>query len=166
MVGPGLFRQSLAGAPDANTVVWVFLPVVIGLLIGLWIDKECQKPSGVRFRFSLRKMLILVTVLIVPMAWLSSEVRNIRYRAAMLDRLKAAGGSFYAISYREARQRQPYTDKHGRIVKFRFWRPWLGDQIVVGVVVPDGYPPDDLSEFWECFPEAQQTMPVQVQRLP
>ena len=48
------------------------------------------------FRFRLRTVLLLVTLLAIPCAWIGSEWKLVHKRAALIERIEAAGGGVLA----------------------------------------------------------------------
>lgn len=91
------------------------------------------------FRYSLRTMLVVVTVFAV---WLGWELKFVRERKAFLD---------WTI---EERHIIRFTHFDGPAPAVPFWRRWLGDAPVQSVMLPHGSSEADLIRAQSLFPEA------------
>ena len=134
VVGPGVIMHWTAHEPDAERIAWIFAPVLIGFLIGFWIDVELDKqPSRRRFRFSLRTMFVLLTVCAV---WLGWELKFVRERQAWVQANSALIRPAEPVAVGSAMGMFAYSiaTKH----YFPFWRRWLGDAPVPSIVFPAG----------------------------
>jgi hypothetical protein len=149
VIGPGVIMHWLDGEPDAQKVTWIFAPVILGFLVGFWIDVELDKPPSRRlFRFSLRTMFVVVTVVAV---WLGWELKFVRERQAWVQANKALirpgepvpVGSVVGM----------YIDSGATQSYFPIWRRWLGDAPVPTIVFPEPWTNHDSVK--RLFPEAE-----------
>jgi hypothetical protein len=100
-----------------------------------------------RFRFGLRTLFVMVTLLA---CWLGWELKFVQERRAMLGSLLASGNGYTTCS-----QLVASSDEHGfayNPATIPFWRRWLGDEAVESIIVPDAQEP--LSKALTLFPEA------------
>jgi hypothetical protein len=89
-----------------------------------------------RFQFSVLTVFVVVTAIAVV---LGREVRFVKQRQAMLDRVLAEGGEM-TVSIVPPPPRIP------------IWREWLGDESVYGINVPPGF--SDVNALERLFPES------------
>jgi hypothetical protein len=109
-----------------------------------------------RFQFRLRTLMIGVTLLAVPCAYVGWQVKIVRARNAMMIRLRDLGGvcntpdeirDFFSASYK--RSIGMY-----RLPVLPWIRRWLGDQAVYQMWIPESAPSHDAAEIAQAFPEA------------
>jgi hypothetical protein len=106
-----------------------------------------RKPS--RFRplhsFSLRTLLIVVTLLAIPLGWIGYQAKIVRERTALLKKIEDSHGlslpfdALYAFP-------GPNT--------LNFVRRWSGDEPIGEIVLSDTIQPADVQEILDAFPEA------------
>src|SRR5262245_35817365 len=90
------------------------------------------RPSRRWLRYSLRTLLVLVTVFCL---WLGWQVRIVHKRKAALREIEDAGGG-------SSRGTTPYLSPMGEVRRAQslpFWRHWIGDENVVSITWPDKF---------------------------
>ena len=112
-----------------------------------------EKPRRRWFRFSLRTLLVAMTVLCCWLAWESSVVRS---RRAELNQLRA-NGAFEVTTADQWAERMPpgYTGRPPANVSLV--RRWLGDQAIQEIGYYSHYLPaskEELARLSRVFPEA------------
>ena len=101
-----------------------------------------------RFQFSLRTLLIVVTLLAIPCGWLGWQAKIVRDRKAMMARIREAkGGGWTAEDV--AGIHLPKRDEP----RFGWVRDWLGDVPIRLILIPPSSEPKD-DEIRRVFPEA------------
>src|SRR5262245_45135019 len=110
------------------------------------------RPFGRWLRFSLRTLLVLVTLFCV---WLAREVRLVQKRKAVLAEIQATNGLFSEAA------------DYGKSASLPFWRHWMGDQHMAELCLPEKYVLEigqaRVEAVKERFPEASmlvQTGPL------
>ena len=89
--------------------------------------------------YSVRTLLLAVTVFCV---WLGWQVSIVRDRKAMLQRIDAAGGN------------GTWRDRSGG--KHLMWhRRKLGDRFIPRITVPSSWTDEQITEITQLFPEAK-----------
>ena len=110
-----------------------------------------------RFQFSLRSLMIGVTLLAVACAYVAWQARIVRDRKAMMIRLRDLGGvcntpdeirDFFSASYKRS------IDMN-RLPMLPWIRRWLGDQAVYQMWIPESASSHDAAEIEQAFPEAK-----------
>jgi hypothetical protein len=112
------------------------------------------------FQFRLRTLLIVITLLAVPWAYVGWQARIVRQRKAMMSELNGTGASVYltseiahiqganfGIDIGDRTIRPPYPTASGL-------RELLGDDFVLGIVLSQQTPPVTVSRIRATFPEA------------
>ena len=110
---------------------------------------DTAKPRRRWFRFSLRTLFVVVTLLCL---WLGSQVKAVRERQAVRREFEAAGVKFFEtgwVSMGSLRSPRPY----GQYQDPPFSRRLLGDRGVRGIFFDRVATPADV-EALSCFPEA------------
>ena len=119
-----------------------------------------SEPNSKRrwFRYSLRTLFVLVTILCVYLAW---QVRIVQQRKQLLAKIEAASGArfqpFNTIAQLDA------IFVLGGPVQFpdqrrvSFIRRLLGDRTVPIICLPAAMSADDLATYKKAFPEAVVT---------
>lgn len=105
------------------------------------------------FRFSLRTMLVGVTIICCVLAW---QLRVVRERQAALIEMRD-GGTFQVITAEAWTERFPAGAPVSPPVTIPAVRRWLGDQAIQEVWYITFYKPaseEDLVRFKKVFPEA------------
>src|SRR5947209_5300047 len=108
------------------------------------------------FRFSLRTLLVAVTLTGTFLGWLGSEWRFVRDRQAYAGRARAEGGN--AVTYLGSLflcTSAEYPNRHALILpapSVPFWRRWLGDESFGLVVVPAAWPKPEALKVKSLFP--------------
>ncbi len=112
-------------------------------------------------RFSLRTLLVLVTVLGAFLGWFVSEWRFVRDRRQSQATLsEKAGETGYALPYpgsMVANWPEPMPDSAEAPLQpptVPLWRQWLGDEPFGLVVVPDTWPKNEVLKVRSLFPES------------
>ena len=105
-----------------------------------------DKPRRSWFRFSLRTLLILMTLLCCWLAWESSIVRQ---RKALLSQMQASG-AFHITPARHWGDPPP-TPR----ATIPWIRRWLGDEAIQSVTYSYAPPEIDMQRVERAFPEAQ-----------
>jgi hypothetical protein len=110
------------------------------------------------FQFSLRTLLVGVTLLAIPCAYVGWQIKIVRERKALAREVSEAGGNLFFVS--EAIQpmhrtfvvngamRGPPYPTVSRL------RVWLGDDVALGIVLPTSTPADTVKRVEQVFPEA------------
>ena len=96
-----------------------------------------------RFQFSLRTLLIVVTLLAIPCWYVGEQYRIVAHRKAMMARIREHGGNVMFADEASA---------HGPPASVPFIRKLLGDKALDDIGLPPGIP---SSEVREVFPEAK-----------
>jgi hypothetical protein len=148
LIGPGLIMNCFDGEPNAERLAWIFAPVLIGFLLGFWIDVELDKPPERRlFRFKLRTLFVAVTVFAV---WLGLELKFVRERQAWIRENAALVRPIEPLPDGQVSETIPYVI--GQTKYFPFWRRWLGDAPVPSIILPTVE--TDHDSVQRLFPEA------------
>jgi len=100
------------------------------------------------FRFSLRGLLVVVTVL---GCWLGWEVSAVHQRRSMAQRFEAEGG-FVEVWTSDLEVQYGYEP--GRGPKISGWRRWLGDRAYNFITLPPSSTKPDFMRARALFPEA------------
>src|SRR5581483_3744764 len=108
-----------------------------------------------RFQFSLRTLLIVVTLLAIPCGWLGWQAKIVRDRKATWARISKSGGHDSALWSLTTSQREPDRRGTGYPKTVSWIRRLLGDRPVNGIILPDTLPPDDVEQILKIFPEAE-----------
>ena len=103
-------------------------------------------------RFSVRTLLIAVTILCV---WLGWQVSIVQDRRAMIKRIEADGDGGYVqivevLESESSPANRPYYDAY-RVSNFR---SLLGDKTVTDIILDGEMQPADMKEIERLFPEA------------
>jgi len=121
---------------------------------------ESNPPRRRRFQFSLRGLLIGVTLLAAFIGWLTREYQFVQQRKAAIlasdddnpalilsvKWSKQTHGWWAPGTKRETSDPEPTIP---------FWRRWLGDEAVAVVGVDHPYSEELLAELHRLFPEAR-----------
>ncbi len=99
-----------------------------------------------RFRFSLRTLLIFVAVAAVPIAWLGHENGVVQRRIAMRQWVEKHGGYCTADPWLIRYLEHDEADEPSAI------RRWLGDEKVSVIVFDDDIPTADTTRLETTFP--------------
>jgi hypothetical protein len=117
------------------------------------------------FQFSLRTLLIVVTVLAVVCAYVGWQAKIVREREAMLIRLHGFGGDFITSAKIQnlidsgwwrsepSDWRSDLNDDQHHTVPWI--RRWLGDQPIIAMWVPRSIERNAAEEIMGAFPEAR-----------
>jgi hypothetical protein len=100
------------------------------------------------FQFSLRSLLIVVTIAAVACAWLAHEARSVQQRMSLRQWIEEGGGACVAIDLGS------HNAPGSRIEDPSFVRRWLGDQTVRTVFLPRKTSDRDLQRIKTWFPGA------------
>jgi hypothetical protein len=105
------------------------------------------------FRFRLRTILLIVALLAIPCAWLGSEWKLVRARAALIERVEAAGGTASSVKYYPL---PSITIQPGaQSDQISAARRWLGDRAITQITIPDNFSDDDEKQILDRFPETE-----------
>jgi hypothetical protein len=102
---------------------------------------EASKHRRRWFRFRLRTMFVIVTLVSCGAAWFGGEMRFVRERRQLGEAIMAKQGYFY-------------FDANTEIPEVPWWRKWLGDYSVDQIRVPFAHDAEFRSEAKRLFPEA------------
>jgi hypothetical protein len=126
-----------------------------------------------RLQFSLRTLIVLVTIVCVLAGWFGNKVRIVRERSAMLHRI-FENSRHWGIVFDQPMGRTSGQNEYGRIgigvtpqevMTSLSWPPlqmhpsalekWLGegDQCIRAIGIPDDADPADVAQVSELFPE-------------
>jgi hypothetical protein len=114
-------------------------------------------------RFRLRTVLLLGALLAIPCAWIGSELKLVRNRSVLINRVEAGGGEVWAwdpdtpVTIPEEiwapHHRHLIVIKPGtQFVQISRVRRWLGDQNVRRIDIPGVFSDDDEKRILELFP--------------
>jgi hypothetical protein len=110
------------------------------------------------FRFRLRTALLIVTLLAIPCAWIGSEWKIVRERAALIDSVRAHGGAITTTGFVTSNA-EGWTAGPGIKIEAGDKRPpisivrrWLGDQDVSLIVISSDFPDSDEQRILGLFP--------------
>ena len=111
------------------------------------------------FQFSLRTLMIGVALLAVPMGYVGWQAKIVRERTEMLATIKAAGGEVMMLPSLPGVTLFPIVIQNRKTVSR--WRPtvpvirrWLGDDVVVFLVLNPSTSRKDIERVAALFPEA------------
>ena len=119
---------------------------VVGTALGLMAEWSIRRltrmpTSPSRFRFSLRTLFVVVTVVAVALGWLAWQARIVRERTRTLESIRSARGFLY-------------TDTRERNVSSV--RKHFGDHTFRLIVIPDDtFSNVDVTKIKATFPEAE-----------
>jgi hypothetical protein len=130
-----------------------------------------RKPRRHRwFQFSLRTLMIVVTLMAIPCAYIGWQARIVQERKAMLAEINGAGGVYLTSEYNaaereEARTWAPITDRehwfHEKLISLgqisndpAFLRTLLGDESVCQITLPITFSPGSVAKVETLFGEA------------
>jgi hypothetical protein len=99
------------------------------------------------FQFSLRTLMIGVTLLAVPCAYVAHEAKIVAKRKALLA--KELGPDVTPPGWWRSSESSPTLPLVQR---------WLGDQPICSMIIPASLPPSLVEELREAFPEAMITV--------
>ena len=108
------------------------------------------KPKRRWFRFSLRMLFVLVTVISVPLGWLGYQLNLIRQREVFLGYLRANSRekhTFWTAS--------EFGSKWEPKPQIPSMRRMLGDQPYSRLILPAHFGADLIDKAIDLFPEAQ-----------
>jgi hypothetical protein len=113
-------------------------------------DPTTEPPKRKRrwFQFSLRTLLIDVTLLATACGYIGWQARIVYEQKSLLARIKIAGGD-----YREMpTTRPPFRPD----LKYEppLIRRWLGEPTIRAILLPEGYPDRDMNRVAAAFPGA------------
>ena len=104
------------------------------------------------FQFSLRALMIVVTILAVPCAYVGWHAKIIHRRKAMINKLTRMDGiCVTAAQVAEVDSSHEFDDT---TPKLPWIREWLGDEPMFGLYIPESVPEADANEIASAFPEA------------
>ena len=115
---------------------------------------KAEPPTRKRrwFQFSLRSLMIVVTLLAVPLGYVGWHVKTVRTRKAFQERLELQGGWVYVAS--DSRRFAWHPAPIGSL-ELPWIRQHLGDEAAIVVYVPTGDEyNEDYAEASRLFPEA------------
>ena len=98
------------------------------------------------FRFSLRAMLVAMTLCGVLLGWLGWTARVVSARRAMIESIESRGGKLLFVS--------DCSDWNTPPPEVTWLRQLLGDRGVAQIVPPQSGTPEEDEQFREAFPEA------------
>ena len=121
---------------------------------------ESTPPTRRRWsRFSLRTLLVVVTLFAL---WLGWELKIVRERKAVLEWVKANKGATWFAKYGTATtmKMKPAPKFHNPKAvdvapRIPFWRSWLGDEAVYCFELPFPEEAGSRERVLRSFPEAQ-----------
>jgi hypothetical protein len=102
------------------------------------------------FQFSLRTLLIAVTLLAVPLGYAGWQAKISRGRAAAVTEVMGSGGMVIG-----AEGLSPSKLASDRDYSIPFLRRWMGDHAVLQIFYKRGTTDDDVRRLRRLFPEAR-----------
>jgi hypothetical protein len=115
-----------------------------------------------RFQFRLRTLMIAVTLLAVPCAYLGWQKKIVLERKEMLAQITASGGTVMLVPSTPGVTFYPIVNRNGAPVRYSAIpavRRWLGDQYVVNIAPPAGMERECVDRIAALFPEAVTWQP-------
>jgi hypothetical protein len=115
---------------------------------------ETEPPKRNRrwFQFSLRSLMIVVTLLAVPCAYVGWHAKIIHRRKAMINKLTRLDGACLTVA--QVAEVEPSHEFDDTTLTLPWIRKWLGDEPMFGLYIPESVPDADASEIASAFPEA------------
>jgi hypothetical protein len=115
------------------------------------------------FRFRLRTVLLALTLLAIPCAWLGSEWNVVHERAALIERVEADGGFVYYLGSCIEAPVIEMPASHREIVIKPSMQPapistirrWLGDRNLERIVIQNDFPDHDEKRILDLFPQTE-----------
>jgi hypothetical protein len=104
------------------------------------------------FQFSLGTLLIGVTLLAIPCAWVGWQAKIIHRRKAMINKLTRMDGACLTVA--QIAEVEPSHEFDDTTLKLPWIRKWLGDEPMFGLYIPESVPEADANEIASAFPEA------------
>ena len=117
-------------------------------------DNAAPKPRR-RFQFSLRTLLIFVTLVATLAALAGWQVNYIRERQAALRWLRQGAGWVITTAEYEQLPNQPPHDPSGPSRQIPPWRRWLGDEPIASLGFEHKISQADRQRVSRLFPEAE-----------
>ena len=96
-----------------------------------------------RFQFSLRTLLIAVTLLAIPCGYIGWQAKIVRERQSLRMKVTQMGGFHLKLCF------------SGPPHELSIIRRWLGDQAWGTIMIPESALPQDFDEVRAAFPEAE-----------
>jgi hypothetical protein len=110
------------------------------------------------FQFSLRTLLIGVTLLAVPCAYVGWQIKIVQERRSMLARIASTGGEVMMLPSAPGVTYSPVVNHNGKLVPdcgvISAFRHWLGDEAVVYIKPPASMGKEDIERIVALFPDA------------
>ena len=100
--------------------------------------KPSQNANGRWFQFSLRTLMVAVTLLAVPLGYVGWQAKIVRERKTALERLYSLGG--VCMTVEQYRMEIAAGMRHGltedRVPSVSWPRAWLGGEAIIGMYIP------------------------------
>jgi hypothetical protein len=109
------------------------------------------------FQFSLRTLMIVVTLLAVPLSYVGWQAKIVRERKVVLSAIRDRGGHVVEAST------VPFLKPWATISSFR---EWLGDIAIQGIQLPGETKSDEVGRIKIAFPESSITVLERVDPTP
>jgi hypothetical protein len=111
------------------------------------------------FQFSLRTLMIVVTLVAVPLGYVGWTVKIIRERTDMIAKIRGIGGEVMTLPSLPGMTLFPLITRKGELMRGQrpaipAIRRWLGDEDVVFLVLNPGMSHEDVERVAAMFPEA------------
>jgi hypothetical protein len=126
---------------------------------------NAEPPKRHHFQFSLRTLMIVVTLLCVVGGYVGWQAKKVNERKTLLERVVSDGGGYFRVSL-GPRDHEEYS-VCGAIPGNGKWlvpsheypppswiRRWLGDDRICTIWLPKSFSATDLAIIAEGFPEA------------
>jgi hypothetical protein len=105
------------------------------------------------FQFSLRTLMIVVTLLAIPCGYVGWQAKIVRERRAVLDRITKTGGYYHETPRPDPATGYNWHDRY----EPPLIRRWLGERPIHTIELPFGFPDAELKQIDEMFPGAYVT---------
>jgi hypothetical protein len=106
-----------------------------------------EKPKRRWRRFSIRTLLVAVTIVCL---WLGWQVNTVWQRRGLLDLVSERGGAYLFVA-----DSNPFEAADRAPLDLSYMQNKLGDQLVRWIEVPDDFPERDRQRIRRAFPEAE-----------